>query len=105
MSNMAGIMRPAGCTSWCIEHYTGAEGDSCHAGVPLSVDAADVYTGERIELGLWLEHRHHAIDGTSETVGVLEVRRLAEDIELTPAAMRLLAGKLMVLADQAGRHR
>lgn len=97
-------MAAANCPEWCIEHYTGVEKDTCHSSEPLSVDAADVYTGKAIELGLWMERRDHPGD-SPVTVGVLEVRTITEDIELTPANMRLLAAKLMSLADRADLHR
>ena len=42
----------AKCPHWCIEHYTGVEGDRCHSSESLSVHAADVYTGKAVELGL-----------------------------------------------------
>ncbi|GIF11635.1 DUF6907 domain-containing protein [Actinoplanes teichomyceticus] len=97
-----------GCPAWCTEHYDGGERrqQRCHSSFPQSVPVADVYAGTRRELGVWLERRDDRETGVAETVGILEVRRLAEDVELTPDAMRQLAELLQQLADQAdGRRR
>jgi hypothetical protein len=102
-------MDAAHCPSWCIEHYdgqddTGAHGRN-HAGDTHTVMSASVYSGEPYELGFWLERRDDKATGTAETVGVLEVRLCKEDIELTPANLRLLASRLNSLADIAELHR
>lgn len=97
-------MAAAACPDWCIEHYDGdAAGRPArnHASEPLAVDAANIWTGDPVELGLWLERRDDRETGETTTIGVLEVRLLTDDVEMTPENMRLLAGKLMSLSDRA----
>jgi hypothetical protein len=93
------------CPRWCTEHYDGGEQnrERNHSSFPETVNVVEVYTGQPRELGLWLERRDCRDTGSSETVGVLEVRLLSEDVELAPDQMRRLAAKLQVLADQADR--
>ncbi|HEX8346254.1 MAG TPA: hypothetical protein VF657_16170 [Actinoplanes sp.] len=91
----------ASCPGWCIEHYdAGKPVQRNHAGEPHSVDAANAWTGDHVEVGFWLERRDDRDTGETETVGILECKTL-DDVELTPANMRLLARKLMSLADRA----
>lgn len=100
-------MDAARCPDWCVEHYDGGEPlrGRNHSSEPLSVDTADVWTGAKVELGLWMERRDDRDAGTTETVGVLEVRPISDDVELTPAAMRELARKLSSFADRAEMRR
>ena len=92
-----------GCPEWCVEHYDGGERmqQRNHASFPQSVNVANTYTGEPVEMGIWLERRDCGETGSSETVGILEVGKIVEDIELTPDQMRRLAAKLRNLADRA----
>jgi hypothetical protein len=98
--------RDMSCPDWCIEHYAGGDRQqqTNHAGFPHSARVADVWTGEPLELGLWLERRDDRETGETETFGVLEVKRLASDVELTIEDMRYLAAKLLRLADSAEKR-
>ena len=60
---------------------------------------ANVWTGDPLELGYWAERRDDP--DVQETVLVLEVSKLADDIELTPDAMRVFAARLIGLANRA----
>ncbi|GIF06356.1 DUF6907 domain-containing protein [Actinoplanes siamensis] len=97
----------ARCPEWCTEHYDGGERmqERNHSSFPQSVIVVGACTGEPRELGFWLERRDYRETGGSETVGVLEVGRIAEDVELTPDQMRLLAKRLRRLADQTDGRR
>jgi hypothetical protein len=94
-------MAAANCPAWCIEHYdAGVPVQRNHAGPPESVAAVNAWTGEPIEVGFWLERRDDRDAGTTETVGILELKTL-DDVELTPANLRVFASKLNSLADRA----
>jgi hypothetical protein len=89
------------CPAWCVDHYDGTDGYRNHAGPPDTVTGEDVSTGAPVELGMWLERRDNQDDGTTATVGVLEVRPINDDLELTPPRLRELARKLNHMADLA----
>jgi hypothetical protein len=63
------------------------------------VIGANVWTGAPMELGYWVERRDDP--DVQETVVVLEVSKLAEDIELTPDALAVFATRLIGLASRA----
>lgn len=95
----------SGCPVWCVEHYRGGERleQTNHASFPESVNVVEVCTGEPHEMGLWLERRDDRETGETEVVGLLEIARIQEDVELPPEGLRLLARKLTELADLAER--
>lgn len=86
------------CPEWCVEHYQG-EGVWNHSSYPETVIGADVCTGAPMELGYWVERRDDP--DVQETVVVLEVSKLAGDIELTPDALRVFATRLIGLANRS----
>jgi uncharacterized protein DUF6907 len=100
-------MAAAKCPDWCVEHYDGGDngGQRNHSSEPLTVDAANVWTGDRIELGLWMERRDDRDTGEVETFGVLEVKPIQDNIELTAPAMRELARRLNSFADRVEMRR
>jgi hypothetical protein len=87
------------CPPWCDDHYRGEDGTWNHASVPSSVIGADVWTGDPMELGYWAERRDDP--DVSETVVVLEVSKLKDDLELTPDAVEVMAARLIGLARRA----
>jgi hypothetical protein len=90
------------CPPWCVDHYQGGGGTTWnHSSYPETVIGANVWTGAPMELGYWVERRDDP--DVQETVVVLEVSKLAEDIELTPDAMRVFAARLIGLANRAQR--
>jgi hypothetical protein len=87
------------CPPWCVEHYQGEGGTWNHSSYPEVVIGANVWTGAPMELGYWVERRDDP--DVQETVVVLEVSKLAEDIELTPDALAVFATRLIGLASRA----
>lgn len=95
----------AGCPSWCTTHDNlEDERPRNHSGEPVTAEAANLDTGQPLELCLWLERRDDRETGETETVGVLEFPAFG-NLEFTPAGMRDLASRLMSLADRAAMSR
>jgi hypothetical protein len=101
LANLSTMSTP-NCPPWCVEHYQGDGGAWNHSSYPETAVGADVCTGAPLELGYWVERRDD--HDVKETVVVLEVSKLAGDIELTPDAMRVLAARLISLADRSQRQ-
>lgn len=99
--NLSTSAQQPACPPWCCEHYRGVDGGWNHASYPQGAIGANVWTGAPMELGYWVERRDDP--DAQETVVILEVSKLADDIELTPDAMRVLAHRLLGLANRASR--
>jgi hypothetical protein len=99
-NKLSSKLSTSACPPWCVEHYQGEAGGWNHSSYPEVAIGANVWTGAAMELGYWVERRDDP--DAQETVVILEVSKLADDIELTPDAMRVLACRLIGLADRAG---
>lgn len=89
--------RATACPSWCVEHYTAADGTVNHSGAPLSAVAEATIDGDPREVSVWIEQRNLP-NGTVERVGVVDT--LPGAAELCACSVQRLIEHLTGIAAQ-----